>query len=247
MTLRTLIIDDEPLARRIVREYAERFDEIIIIGECEHGGEAVEVIIREKPDLIFLDVQMPVMNGFEVLSKLDMLPAVIFSTAFDRFALKAFEVSAIDYLLKPYSRERFEIAVKKVLKGYSASPSKERLSELISEMLSFKAYPESLMVRKGSKIVPVITNEILWIEADDDYATLHTDTGDFMTSIGIGDLEKRLNPSHFTRVHRSTIVNVRHITFLESNGQGGLTVTLSNHHSLKVSRTYSAELRSRII
>ena len=248
MKCRALIIDDEPLARSVIREYLQAFDEIVVVGECENGEDAVAAIHREKPDLIFLDVQMPAMNGFEALSKLETVPIVIFSTAFDAYAIKAFEVSAVDYLLKPYSRERFETAVRKVLKEFDAPRHDlDRLTKLLSKAQASEPYPDTLMVRKGLKIVPIKVESIVWIEADDDYATLHTTVGDFVTGIGIGELEKRLNPLEFARVHRSAIVNMRHIEFLESNGQGGLTITMTSKHSIKVSRSYAAELRKRIV
>jgi two-component system, LytTR family, response regulator len=182
------------------------------------------------------------------LANIKVAPAVIFSTAFDAYALKAFEVCAMDYLLKPYSRERFETAVQKVLKRLGApSYDADALSRLLSIVQTGEHYPESLMVRKGLRIVPVKSEDIVWIEADDDYATLHTAQGDFVTGIGIGDVEKRLNPKQFVRVHRSAIVNIEKIEFLESNGQGGLTITLSSKHSVKVSRSYAVELRKRIV
>jgi two-component system LytT family response regulator len=248
MKFRVIIIDDEPLARSVIREYLQAFSDIDVVGECGNGGEAVELVNRETPDLIFLDVQMPVMNGFDVLAKLERVPAVIFSTAFDAYALKAFEVSAVDYLLKPYTRERFETAVRKVLKGLDAPRyDLDGLAKLLSKTQGGEPYSDSLMVRKGMKIVPIKTEDVVWIEADDDYATLHTAHGDFVTGVGIGELEKRLNPTAFVRVHRSAIVNTHHIEFLESNGQGGLTVMLSSKHSVKVSRSYAAELRKRIV
>lgn len=252
MKIRTIIADDEPLAREIIREFLEDYPDMEIIKECENGKQAVNAINKLTPDLVFLDVQMPVLSGFEVLENLQvgLLPQIIFSTAHDAFALKAFEVNAIDYLLKPYTRERFSLAVQKALKQTAAQANEvDRLLALLyhTQNRGRKEYPARLFVRMGSKIVPVQTDKILWIEAAGDYAHLHTSEKSYLCNLGIGELAKRLDPEIFPRVHRSAIIAISALKHLHSDGEGGYHAMLTNGMKVRVSRSYAPKMRGLII
>jgi two-component system LytT family response regulator len=252
--LRALIVDDEEPARRMIREYLEDFPQIETIGEAENGARAVEAIVELDPDLLLLDIQMPGLNGFEVLAEVGAvrgeLPAVIFSTAYDDFALRAFEVNAVDYLLKPYDRQRFHTAVARVVqKGLGGRSELERIARLLALAVPRPpdAHPEFLMVRSGSKVMPVRAIDIEWIEAADNYALLHGGGESYIASAGIGELERRLNPSTFMRVHRSAIINVTLVRHLEPDGSGGMVATMRSGSTVKVSRTHAAHLRKMFV
>jgi two-component system, LytTR family, response regulator len=261
--LRVFLIDDEPLARQLIREFLADTATVTIIGECGDGETAAREINRHKPDLIFLDVQMPILSGFETLKRLTHIPLIIFTTAFDTFALQAFEVSAVDYLLKPFDRPRFEKALERALaRHHAASQTAEQHAETDSQKLnallthlerssagtsSKDAYTDTLMVRKGQYIVPVKTELIERIDAADDYAMLHVGKDTYLTTAGISTLETRLNPKQFMRVHRSTIINLRFIQRLELDGNGGMNATLQSGAVVKVSRNYAADLKKMVV
>jgi two-component system, LytTR family, response regulator len=261
--LRVFLIDDEPLARQLIREFLADTAAVTIIGECGDGETAAREINRHKPDLIFLDVQMPILSGFETLKRLTHIPLIIFTTAFDAFALQAFEVSAVDYLLKPFDRPRFEKALERAaMRHHAASQTAEQHAETDSQKLnallthlerssagtsSKEAYTDTLMVRKGQYIVPVKTELIERIDAADDYAMLHVGKDTYLTTAGISTLETRLNPKQFMRVHRSTIINLRFIQRLELDGNGGMNATLQSGAVVKVSRNYAADLKKMVV
>jgi two-component system LytT family response regulator len=248
MHIKAIIIDDEPLARQVIREFLRDFPQIEIIAECENGKQAVTAINKHKPDLIFLDVQMPVLSGFEVLEHVDHIPAIIFSTAYDEFAIRAFEVNAVDYLLKPYDRQRFATAVQRAMeRRVGASAEMERLLRLLQHAQQPVAFSDRLLVRSGGRIIPVPVASIEWIEAADDYTILHAGNLEHLCNLGIGELEKRLNPQQFMRVHRSAIINVTRIRHLEKDGEGGMIATLASGEEVKVSRRYAAELRELVV
>ncbi|NKB68583.1 MAG: response regulator [Candidatus Latescibacteria bacterium] len=236
-----LIVDDEPLARRLVAEYLADFPRIDIVGEAANGPEAVRTISSLRPDLVFLDVQMPGLNGFEVLARLEEIPAVIFSTAHDEYALKAFEVNAVDYLLKPYDRARFAQAVERAMARQPAD------SENLLGLLPAEQAAAHLFVRAGGRIIRIATAAILWIEAAGDYAQLHTAGRSHLCGLGLGALEKRLDPGRFIRVHRSAIIALEALDFLDSDGEGGLVATLTNGAQVKVSRSQAARLRDLLV
>lgn len=249
MQATAVIVDDEPLAREIIQEYLGEFAELSVVAECENGRQAIRVINQQRPDLVFLDIQMPGLSGFEVIERLDYLPAIIFSTAHDEFALQAFDASAVDYLLKPYSRDRFRQAVRKALQQSPSNAATDRLLHLLtqSHARAGATFPDRLFVRAGQKIVPVAVRDILWIEAAGDYAHLHTRSRTFLSSCGIGELEKRLDPARFTRIHRSTIVAVVALRELQSDGEGGYFATLVSGRTVRVSRSHAPKVRTLIV
>lgn len=247
--IRTLLVDDEPPARQLLREYLAEFDQVALVGECGNGREAVAVINAESPDLVFLDVQMPGLTGFEVLEHLDRLPHLIFSTAYDQFALDAFEAGAVDYLLKPYSRARFRKAMDRFLARHGqAPPDPQQLARLLQATQQPPTrYPERFFVKAGDRIVPVATADLRWAEAAGDYTRLHTAAGTYLCNLGIGALEARLDPARFVRIHRSTILALSALHHLASDGEGGYHVTLEDGRKLRVSRSYAPQVRDLIV
>ncbi|MEO0558097.1 MAG: response regulator [Bacteroidota bacterium] len=249
---RALIVDDEAPARRMVRDALEVLDrDVEVVSECANGAEAVEAIASSRTsgvpiDLLFLDIQMPGLTGFEVLEALDArdleTPRVVFSTAFDQFAVRAFEVAAVDYLLKPFTQARFAEAVERAL---AAEPAVERVVETVR---AERRIPDRLLVEEGGVFVPVAVADIVWVEAAGDYAKLHTLRAGgarktYLASQGIGALEERLDPDRFARVHRSTIVALDALRALERDNSGGFTVRLSDGAVVRVSRTYAETIR----
>jgi two-component system, LytTR family, response regulator len=220
VTIRTLIVDDEPLARQRLRRLLEADPDIVILGECGDGQQAVTDLRQLRPDLVFLDVQMPVLDGFGVLQALGgtPLPTVIFVTAHDRYALKAFEVHALDYLLKPFDKARFGAALERAktqVRQGSAAALDERLQELLQTVQPRRSGPERLIVRSSGRIYFVRTEDIDWIEAAANYVRLHVGKEDHLLREGLTALEKKLDPGRFVRIHRSTIVNLERIQELQ--------------------------------
>ena len=243
----TIIVDDEPLARKLIKEYLQDFPDIEIVGECKNGKQAVKAINEEKPNLVFLDIRMPGMDGFEVLEHIDLMPRIIFTTAYGDYALRAFEVNAIDYLLKPYDRKRFSKAIQKVIDR--STKSNDELGGLLRVVQQSKEpedYPKRIFVSVGRKIISVQLNDILWIEADGDYTQLHTNTGTYLCNLSLNVLEGKLDSSKFMRVHRSSIIATSSIEHLERDGEGGFIAILMDKSKVKVSRTYAAKLRGTI-
>lgn len=248
MKLRTLIIDDEPLARERLRTLLESRPEIQLIGECADGREALESIEANAPDLIFLDVQMPEMNAFELLASLDRgrLPLVIFVTAYDQFALRAFDVHAIDYLLKPFDKERFERALERaILHLQSTRPDALalQLSGLLADLGAGVKPPERLALKTGGKVVVLPTADIDWVEAADNYVTVHAAGKTWLHRETLSSLHARLGPN-FVRIHRSTVVNLQKIKELEPMFHGDYSLLLENGTRLVVSRNYRDALKS---
>ncbi|HAS43519.1 MAG TPA: DNA-binding response regulator [Microscillaceae bacterium] len=245
-----IIIDDEAPARKIIGQYLGEFPQLSIVKECKNGLEAVESIHQIKPDLVFLDVQMPGMNGFEVLKKLQHIPSVIFSTAFDQYALQAFEVNAVDYLLKPYTRDRFREAVKRVIQEEShehrptSSPTTRFVQQLHQEN---KSYPSRILVQHAHKIVAITPEDILWVEAFGDYSKIHSQKGIFLSNMGIGNLGEKLDPALFIRVHRSAIVGIQAIQMVEKDGAGSFVVSLQNQEKVRVSRSYADNIKKLMV
>lgn len=248
MQLRTIIIDDEPLARQVIREFLQVFPQIEIIAECENGRQAVKTINQRRPDLVFLDVQMPGLNGFQVLEQLEQIPAIIFCTAYDEYAIRAFEVNAVDYLLKPFERRRFAAAVQRAIERRTGvGREMARLVRLLQTAQPAGSLSERLLVRRGDKIIPVRVTDIEWIEAADDYAVLHAGATKPLCNLGLGAIEKRLDPRQFMRVHRSAIINISRIRHLEKDGEGGMIATMASGEEVKVSRRYAAALRELVV
>ncbi len=235
-----LIIDDEPLARSIVQEYLMQYPQITVAQECGDGFEGIKAIIQHKPDLIFLDVQMPKINGFEMLELVDQQPAVIFTTAFDEYALKAFEAHAVDYLLKPFSKERFNKAIEKFLD----QPKKpEATTALLETAASSPAQHDRIVVKTGTKIKVIPVQEVIYLEAADDYVNIHTANGAFLKNKTMSFFEQILDPNLFTRVHRSYLVRVEQITRIDPYEKETHILILKSGAKIPVSKAGYAKLK----
>jgi two-component system LytT family response regulator len=248
--VRALIVDDEPPARSLIREYLKDVGRIEVIGECGNGREAIEAINDQVPDLVFLDVQMPGLDGFDVLERIDVLPDIVFSTAYDEYAIEAFDTGAVDYLLKPCSKGRFRKAIERALERHEQNDHEyaDRLAALLQEARhEDDAHPERLYVRHGDKIIPVDPGSIRWIEAAGDYSKLHATDKTYLSSMGIGELEERLDENRFARVHRSHVIAFPFVDHLRSDGSGGYKVTLDDGTTVRVSRSYAPEIRDRLV
>lgn len=248
--IKAILIDDEPLARIIVREYLMAFPEIEIVQECNDGFEGVKAIQTHQPDLIFLDIQMPKINGFEMLELIDNPPGVIFTTAFDEYALKAFENNAVDYLLKPFSQERFDKALRKWIdqRNQQPAPVKEQTETLLQEAANVSPQNQRIVVKTGSKIRIIPIHEVLYLEADDDYVKVHTADGTFLKNKTMSHFEQTLDSRQFVRTHRSYIVNVQIITRLDAYEKESYLAVLNtgspNPVTVPVSKTGYTKLKS---
>jgi two-component system, LytTR family, response regulator len=241
MSKKVIICDDEDDARLLIKQYLSDYPDLELVQECSNGLEAVAAIDNLEPDLIFLDIQMPGLSGFQVLQKSVHVPQIIFSTAFDKYALKAFESNAVDYLLKPYTRQRFSQAVNKVLQQtHKNLESVKKLSDHLQA--SYAAYPEKVLVESGSRMISLSVSDIIWIEADGDYTRLHTAQKFYLSSYGISILEQKLNPTIFVRIHRSAIVNINAIKEMYRDANG-YYVVLENGASQKVGRSYTEVIK----
>ena len=240
--MRTLIVDDEPLARRGVILRLQKFKDVQILGECSDGFSAVEQIVRLSPDLVFLDVQMPEMDGFDVLRALPRgdLPAVIFLTAFERHALRAFEFHALDYLLKPVDDARFAAAISRAEKLADAAV-KATMAQRVLLMLDERpeTYASRFTVQNGSRIQIVLAEDVEWIKAAGDYVELHVKGRSFLLRETMRSLERRLDPKRFLRIHRSRIVRMEGILELSSLENHEFKVRLSDGSEHRSSRTYA--------
>ncbi len=242
MSIRALIVDDEQLARTVIRANLSADESIEIIGECDNGFEAFKLINELKPDLVFLDVMMPKVTGFEMLELLENPPVIIFSTAYDEYALKAFEANAADYLLKPYSKARFNEALAKAKLRLVT----ERAVVSPEQNLSKMERPETLSriaVRTGGKIDIVSVEKIRYLEAMDDYVKIHTSSGTFLKQHTMKYFESHLPESDFSRIHRSFIVRLKEIARLEQMGKDTHVAILHDKTELQVSRSGYAKLR----
>ena len=247
----TLLIDDEMPARLLLRQYLADFPQLRIIGECADGPAAVEAIRGLQPDLVFLDIQMPGCTGFEVLAQLDQVPPVIFSTAYDQYALSAFDTGAIDYLLKPFGRARFRQAVERVLaRPHEPSAALQNLLDKLTagpatppETNGPAPYPARLFVPQGTRLVAVAVRDIRFVTAAGDYSTLHTTAGQRVSNLGISQLAQRLDPRQFLRINRSILVALDAVHELERDGSGGYYATLEGGDVVRVSRSYAEALR----
>ena len=247
MEIKCLVIDDEKLARDLLLEYIEEIPEINVIGQCSKGSEAVKMINELAPDLIFLDVQMPSMTGFDVLETISHQPYVIFSTAYDQYALKAFEKNAVDYLLKPVDQDRFKKAVQRAIEQIKKDGS--NIDQLINSLNKDKESPYSshLFVQKSEKLLNIPVTDILHLEASGDYTVLTTSNDQYVSSTGITKPEEKLNPEIFIRIHRSTIINIDQLKEIEKHFNGGLIVKMTNGKTFPVSRTYAKEIKKKVI
>jgi two-component system LytT family response regulator len=243
-----LIVDDEKLARELLTEYLESFPEIELVGEASNGSDAVAQIDKLKPDLLFLDVQMPGMTGFDVLDDINHEPYVVFVTAYDQYAIQAFEKNAVDYLLKPLDQERFRQAVDRALKRKKTEAG--NIEDLLGSMrphYTRGTYESHIFVQKSEKLFSLPVDEILHLEASGDYTIITTKNDQFVSSSGIGKLEEIMNPDKFIRVHRSTIVNINFMKEIERHFNGGMVVKMQSGKSFPVSRTYAKQIRKKVV
>lgn len=270
--IKVILIDDEPLARMIVQEYLQSYPEITVLQECGDGFEGIKAIQQHHPDLIFLDIQMPKINGFEMLELVETPPAVIFTTAFDEYAIRAFEAHAVDYLLKPFSKERFDKALRKWMDqrvltnahapGASSSHSApagaahtagspaettssdaDRTRDLLETAAQSPAQQQRIVVKTGGKIKIIPTEDIHYLEASDDYVKIHTHNGAFLKNRTMGYFEKALDPTQFVRVHRSYILNVQQVTRIDPYEKDGHLCILQSGGQVPVSKTGYVKLK----
>lgn len=241
--MRVILIDDEPLARSIVSEYLRSWPDMEIVQECNDGFEGVKAIAQHNPDLIFLDVQMPKINGFEMLELIEQPPAVIFTTAFDEYAIKAFEEHAVDYLLKPFTKERFDKAVQKCKDQHYFTEPKENTKQLLDTVQNSSLRNERVVVKTGTKIKIIPVNDIIFLAADDDYVKIHTPEGSFLKNKTMAYFEKLLGEDHFVRVHRSYIVRIDQITRIDPYEKESHLAILKSGEKIPVSKTGYPKLR----
>jgi len=244
--LRAIIVEDEKPARELVKAFLKEHENIELIGECDNGFDGVKTINEAKPDLVFLDIQMPKLTGFEMIELLDEVPDVIFTTAFDQYAIKAFELSAVDYLMKPFSKKRFSEAIEKVYLRISQNKEKPKIQEFANQVKEDTEEIERIFVKTGSKIDVVPVNEIIHIESEDDYVEIFTPKGKFLKKETMNYLEKVMPKDTFVRVHRSSIINLNHIHKIEKYGKDSSMVILKDGSRVNVSKSRIKDLRSQL-
>lgn len=239
--LQILIVDDEELARRLTREYLRKHCDINIMGECENGLEAVQAITEQQPDLIFLDIQMPKLSGLEVLELTGRNSGVIFTTAYDQYALKAFDMHAVDYLLKPFSQQRFDEALNK---------ARRMLGQVTPELQNLLAQPiaklERLLIRDRGQVHIIPVNKIDYIEAQDDYINIHSGGKAILKTQSLSDLEAQLDNSEFVRIHRSYIIRVDALKGIERASKDSYVAVLHNGTQLPISRAGYERIKAKI-
>jgi two-component system LytT family response regulator len=250
MDLRVVIVDDMELARKRLVRQLSRHPDIQIIAECANGDEAVEAIQNRKPDLVFLDVQMPEQDGFAVVGQLEeeSAPEIIFETAYDQFALKAFDVHAIDYLLKPFSSERLELALTRVRRklAYSNGQMDPQIAELVRSIKGQAERTRPIMLKVDGNALLIRQAEIDWVESAGNYVKVHAGKDGYMIRETMADFEQRLDQQAFVRVHRCTIVNVARIREIRPSISGNYQLVLRDGHSVVMSRTYRPKLTALV-
>jgi len=246
--IRVLIVDDEPLPRERIRTLLAERRDIEMVGECGDGQEAVDIILAARPDLVFLDIQMPELDGFEVIKAIsdEDLPAIVFVTAFDEYAIRAFEVNAIDYLLKPINAARFEKAVRRAIDRLTQSNVREpdrKLLNFVEQLRAERQYTARFVVRSGSKLSFVRASDVDWIDVADNYVRLHAAGREHLVRETLKSVESQLDPEIFVRVHRSLIINLDRVEAVEPSFHGEYAVTMKDGAKLTTSRSYSERLR----
>ena len=249
--IRALVVDDEPLARDMLREMLEDDSEVEIVAECANGREAVEAIKSTKPDLVFLDIQMPELGGFEVLESLDRAstPYIIFVTAYDQYAVRAFEVHALDYLLKPFDRERFDAAWERVKARIKADQNGERerhILELLEELKSGPRHLERLVIKTGGRVFFLNVQDVYCIESEGNYVRVYDNQKGYLLRETISNLEEQLDPRQFRRIHRSAIVKIDRIKEMQPWFHGEYRVIMENGKQLTLSRNYRSNLQGAV-
>ncbi len=247
-----IIADDESLSIDLVREFLKKWKQIEVISECSNGLSTLNDILEYKPDLVFLDIQMPDLNGFEVLKEIpeENVPKIIFISAFDKYAIKAFETSAIDYLLKPLNQDRFDKAVLKGIKNFGESKNTtDSIIRLIAEysknfqQAKQDQYLTRILIKEGRKLVFLYARDIDWIEASGDYAKIHSKEKHSLVNMSLTELDKKLDPLQFIRIHRSSIVNIDFIKELHPYSNGEFNLVLKNEVTLRLSRTFKDRIK----
>jgi len=246
MSIKALIIDDEPLARQLVRGYLEEYKEIEILAECSDGFEALKQIQQLNPELIFLDIQMPKLDGFELIEVLAEKPEIIFTTAYDQFAIRAFELNAVDYLLKPFSKERFQSAVSKAINRISGEKEKtgDSMAHLKEHIDQSQGTIERVVTRLGSKVTVIPIDKIWYIEAQDDYVMIYSELGNNLKEKTMKYFEQHLPSNTFIRIHRSSIININQIAAVDQYTKDTHLVTLKCGAKLRASEEGYKKLRT---
>jgi len=261
-SITTVVVDDEPLARQRLARLLERESDVVVIAQCSDGASAIDEIAKSKPDVVFVDIRMPGLNGFETLERLgEATPWVVFVTAYAEYAVRAFEVRALDYLLKPVDPDRLARTIARIRdqsRDVSSVEERRQLAGLIAEVLQeqnsahtnsareHRRYPERLLLKDGAEASFLQTDKIRWIEAAGNYVKIHTATGLHLVRRTISELERTLDPEQFIRIHRSTIVNLRSVDRLSPAFAGAYFVHLNDGEELVLSRGYRAKLFDRI-
>lgn len=240
--IKVLIIDDEPLSCQIIATYLKRYPQFELMQICHDGFDGLKAVQEHKPELVFLDIQMPKINGFEMLELMDSPPQVIFSTAFDEYAIKAFEANAIDYLLKPYSEERFKSAIEKFMERYKSNTVSDNIA-LLDAMATSPSQQNRIVVKTGTKVKIIPLHEVHYLEADDDYVRIVTAEGHFLKNKTMSFYEKNLDTKSFVRVHRSYILNIDQITRIDPYQKETHMAVLRNGNQIPVSKTGYVKLK----
>lgn len=245
MTLRVVVIDDEDLPRQRVRELVHSHAALALVGEASDGAQALDAIVEQRPDLIFLDIQMPELDGFQVVAALDddIMPAIVFVTAYDQYAIRAFEVDAVDYLLKPITQQRFDAAVERVLGRVQHGATLQQVRALAARMNERGGYATRFVARRGGKHYFVRVADVDWLESNGNYIRIHTGESSHLIREPMKDLETRLDPAHFVRIHRSIMVAIDRIRSIETGEHGEYVLTLPGGTRLVSSRSFSERVR----
>lgn len=237
---KVLLIDDEPLSRELIKACLKSYPQLEVVAECNDGFEGIKAIQQEQPDLIFLDIQMPKINGFEMLELVDAPPPVIFVTAFDQYAIRAFEANAVDYLLKPFSEERFAKAITRYLQQSIATQATQ---EVLNTMALTPEQSNRIVVKTGSRIAIIQHHDIQYLEADDDYVRIVTPTGSFLKNKTMSFYEQTLDPKQFVRVHRSYMIHVGQVTRIDPFQKESYLAVLRDGKQIPVSKTGYLKLK----
>ena len=244
MTLRVVVVDDEDLPRQRVRDLVNGHASLTLAGEAADGAQALDVIVAERPDLVFLDIQMPELDGFQVVAAFDdVAPAIVFVTAYDHYAIRAFEIDAVDYLLKPITQERFDAAVERVLGRVEQRDTVQQVRALAEQMNERRGYATRFVARRGGRHYFVRVNDIDWLESNGNYVRLHTGETSHLIREPMKGVETRLDPRQFVRVHRSIMVAIDRIQSIESGEHGEYVLMLPGGRRLVSSRTFSERVR----
>ena len=244
--IKAVIIDDEPLAREIVKEYLQAYTQVRVMQECGDGFEGLKAIQHHQPDIVFLDVQMPKINGFEMLELVETLPAIVFTTAFEEHAIRAFEVNAVDYLLKPFSKERFDKAVQKWLDRHQADEQQQQTTALLETAGASPLQSNRIVVKINGKIKIIPVQDIHYLEAADDYVKIVTPEGTFLKNKTMQFFENSLDPQQFARVHRSYMLNINQVTRIEPYEKENHLAILKTGAKVPVSKTGYPRLKAAL-